>query len=62
MMQNFLQRMENNNPLYKRAQQMAEGKNEQELKQTAENLCKQKGIDLEQAYKEFQKFMGGMSR
>lgn len=62
MMKRQMQLLMNNNPLFKRAQQMAEGKNEKELEQTAKNLCKQKGIDIEQAYKEFQKFMGGMSR
>lgn len=51
-----------NNPLYKRAEQMAQGKSENELKQVAINLCKQRGIDIEQAYKQFQNFMGGMNR
>jgi hypothetical protein len=51
-----------NNPLYKRAEQMAQGKSDDELKQVAINLCKQRGIDLEQAYKQFQTFMGGMNR
>lgn len=34
----------NSNPLFQRAQQMAQGKSEQQLEQTAENLCKQRGI------------------
>lgn len=51
-----------NNPLYKCAEQMAQGKSDDELKQVAINLCKQRGIDLEQAYKQFQTFMGGMNR
>lgn len=51
-----------NNPLYKRAEQMAQGKSDDELKQVAINLCKQRGIDLEQAYKQFQTFMGGINR
>lgn len=33
-----------------------------EVEQVARNLCKQRGIDIEQAYKQFQAFMGGMSR
>lgn len=45
----------NKNPLYQRAQQMAQGKNEEQLKQTAENLCKNIGIDINRAYEEFQK-------
>lgn len=46
----------NNNPLFQRAQQMAQGKNEQQLEQTAENLCRQRGIDMQQALKQFQQF------
>lgn len=46
----------NNNPLFQRAQQMAQGKNEQQLEQTAENLCRQRGIDMQQALKQFKQF------
>lgn len=46
----------NSNPLFQRAQQMAQGKSEQQLEQTAENLCKQCGIDMQQALKQFQQF------
>ena len=46
----------NNNPLFQRAQQMAQGKSEQQLEQTAENLCRQRGIDMQQALKQFQQF------
>lgn len=46
----------NSNPLFQRAQQMAQGKSEQQLEQTAENLCKQLGIDMQQALKQFQQF------
>lgn len=49
-----------NNPMFKRAQQMAQGKSEDELKQIASNLCKQKGIDLDEAYKQFQQQFSGM--
>lgn len=35
---------------------MAQGKSEQQLEQTAENLCKQRGIDMQQALKQFQQF------
>lgn len=45
-----------NNPLYKRAQQMAQGKSEKELEQTALNLCKQRGIDINQAFEQFKQF------
>lgn len=58
LQQVMLQMMQSNlnkNPLYQRAQQMAQGKNEEQLKQTAENLCKNMGIDINKAYEEFQK-------
>ena len=45
------------NPMFQMAQAMAKGKGEPELKQIAVNICKEKGLDLEQAYKEFQEFM-----
>ena len=35
-----------NNPLFQRAQQMAQGKSEKELEQTAANLCQQRGINM----------------
>lgn len=54
MMQQVINQMLRNNPLFQRAQQMAQGKSEEELKQIASNLCKQRGIDMEQAYKQFE--------
>lgn len=45
------------NPMFQMAQAMAKGKGEPELKQIALNICKEKGLDLEAAYKEFQEFM-----
>lgn len=50
----MLQQMYQNNPMFKRAQQMANGKSEQELQQIAVNLCKQRGIDINQAFNQFQ--------
>ena len=46
----------NSNPLFQRAQQMAQGKSEKELEQTAANLCQQRGINMQRALKEFQSF------
>lgn len=48
-----LMRTMNNNPLFHRAQQMAAGKSEEELKQTAMNLCKQMGFDFEEMQNRF---------
>ena len=49
-----------NNPMFQRARQMAEGKNEQEIKQIASNLCKQRGINIDDAFKQFQTQMKQM--
>lgn len=57
MMQQMLNQMLANNPLFQRAQQMAQGKSEQELKQIASNLCKQRGIDINNAFNQFQEQM-----
>lgn len=53
----MLNQMLNNNPMFARAKQMAQGKSEEELKQIASNLCQQRGINLEQAFEEFKKQM-----
>ena len=42
-----------NIPLFQRAQQMAYGKDRNELEQIARNICEQKGINYEEAYKAF---------
>lgn len=47
-----------NNPLFQRAQQMAQGRSPQELEQVARNLCQQRGIDLNQAIAQFNRVMG----
>lgn len=57
---NQLEMMFRNNPLFVRAKQMAQGKSENELKQVANNLCKQRGISLEDAYNQFQSQMKQM--
>lgn len=40
-------------PMFRRAEQMAQGKNEDELKQTAQNLCEQMGVNMDDALKNF---------
>ena len=45
-------------PLFKRAQEMAQGKSEAELQQIALNLCKERGLDFEEAFAAFQKQFG----
>lgn len=45
-----------NNPLFARAQQMAEGKTSEELQQIALNICKEKGLDMNQMLQQFKQF------
>ena len=53
----IMSKMLQNNSMFQRAQQMAQGKTEQELQQTAQNLCSQMGIDMEEARKRFENEM-----
>lgn len=48
------------NPLFQRAKEMAQGKNENELRQIALNICKEKGLDLDSAYNMFQQQFKGI--
>lgn len=50
----------NSNPMFKQAQQMAQGKSPEELKQTCENICKQKGINFDDALAQFQSQFPGL--
>ena len=50
----------NNNPVFNQAKQMAQGKSPEELKQTCENICKQKGINFDDAWKQFQSQISGL--
>lgn len=45
-------------PLFKRAQQMADGKTPAECEQIAKNLCQQRGVDFDGAWNQFKKFAG----
>ena len=62
MQRNMIEKGLANDPNFQRAKQMVEGKNEDELLETAENLCKQRGIDLKQAYKAFEQFQGQLPK
>ena len=59
-MEMIMNQMFGNNPMFQRARQMAEGKNEQEIKQIASNLCRQGGINIDDAFKQFQTQMKQM--
>ena len=60
MIQQMANQMLKNNPLFQRAMQMAQGKSEDELRQIANNLCKQRGIDIDEACKQFEQQFSGM--
>lgn len=62
MMQNMMNQMLGNDPRFQRAKQMAQGKSEEELKQIANNLCQQRGINIEQAFGQFQNQMNQMAK
>lgn len=48
------------NPLFQRAQQMARGKSQQELMQIAKNICNEKGLNIDEAWNQFQNQMRGV--
>lgn len=50
----------NENPLFQQAQNMAQGKSPEQLKQTCENICRQKGVDFNAAWNQFQSQFPGM--
>lgn len=48
------------NPLFQRAQQMAQGKTKEELMQIAKNICSEKGLNIDEAWSQFQNQMKGV--
>lgn len=50
---NTFYQLASSSPLYQRAVQMANGKTPAELEQVARNICEQKGINFDDAYKAF---------
>lgn len=57
-MKQLTNRMMQNNPLFQRAMQMVNGKSNDEIRTIAENLCKQRGININDAMKQFQSMFG----
>lgn len=55
-----------NNPYFKRAVEMSRGKSEEEIMQTAHNLCKNRGMNIDEAFNifksEMEKIGAGMNR
>ena len=69
MQMQMLSMMQSKSNLMKRAEQMLEGKSDEEKAQVIANVCNQCGINLEQAFKQFQnnvglfqQFFGGINR
>ena len=60
MLSNMMMSRLQNNPLFMQAQQMAQGKSPEQLRQTCENLCRQRGIDFNQALSQFQSQFPGL--
>ena len=60
MLSNMMMSRLQNNPLFMQAQQMAQGKSPEQLRQTCENLCRQRGIDFNQALNQFQSQFPGL--
>ena len=60
LMRNNMMSQFQGNPLFQQAQQMAQGKTPEQLRQTCINLCRNKGIDFDQAFNQFQSQFPGM--
>lgn len=57
--QTMAQQLMTSNPLFQRAVKMAEGKSPEELKQIAQNLCQNRGINMDEAFDAFKVQMMG---
>ena len=57
-MNNMFYNLMKTNPMFKRAMEMSKGKSKEEMEQIAENLCKQRGINIEDAKKQFSSMFG----
>lgn len=57
-MEQIRQAAKQNQSLFKRAQEMSQGKNAQELEQIARNICNSKGISFEDALQQFKQLWG----
>lgn len=60
MMMNSMISQLQGNPMFQQAQQMAQGKTPEQLRQTCMNLCRSKGLDFDQAWNQFQSQFPGM--
>lgn len=49
-----------NQPQFQQARKMAQGKNLQQIEQTARNLCQEQGLNYEQVLSQFYNAMKGL--
>lgn len=59
LMNNMMTQLQGN-PVFQQAQQMAQGKTPEQLKQTCINLCRSRGLDFNQAWNQFQTQFPGL--
>lgn len=60
MVNNLMTQQFQNHPMWKRAQEMAQGKSPEQVEQVIKNLCQQRGINFDDALKQFQSQFPGM--
>lgn len=58
MINNMLQ----NNPAVRQAMPFIQGKSPQQLEMTARNLCRERGVDVEQMYRQVQSMLYNQNR
>lgn len=58
MINNMLQ----SNPAVRQAMPFIQGKSPQQLEMTARNLCKERGVDVEQMYRQVQSMLYNQNR
>lgn len=50
----FMSKQLGANPMFRQAQQMTQGKTPEQIKEICMNVCKQRGIDFDAAWAQFQ--------
>ena len=50
----FISKQFGANPMFRQAQQMTQGKTPEQIKEICMNVCKQRGIDFDEAWAQFQ--------
>lgn len=53
-------KMFGNNPMFQRAQQMAQGRNTSQMEEVCRNVCKQRGFDFDEMKANFEKQSNNM--